>query len=525
MPEFNAPVIQATLLAKLKDCKSLPSLPVIALKIIELARSPSAGTAELAALISSDPSLSAKILAAANSAFYGGASYNSLQQAINRMGMDAALSLSLSFGLTRHSKQKNNGMCLDSFWKRSLISGMAVRELHKLLKLKFDVETTFLAAVLQDIGMLALNELDPNIYGVIFHSARSHRQLASFEEREYGTSHIQVGYWLGNHWGLPEKYTHLMIGSHDLPKEIPADDIAKRVLALSGLLTDPWLAANQEMAMTVAYQASQEYLGIDEQKFSHLLLHIQEKLPEVLELFELSLPAKIDTFNLLQEAKQLLVERNLRMMQKLMLQQQEIDALRKKSERLQEQLKKDPLTGIFNRQFTEQQLKKHFSDLENINNRLAVIFIDLDFFKNINDQYGHAFGDSVLKAFSTTLEQELDANCMAGRYGGEEFVVLMPGYNQQEAFNFAKRLQEQLASTPLLSHNKEDIYISASMGLAVHNNQDPDNKNQYFEGADELVKAADQAMYSAKRTGRNRILLYTTQGYEDLSVKDLDSNS
>ncbi|NLW06114.1 MAG: GGDEF domain-containing protein [Pseudomonadaceae bacterium] len=519
MPEFIAPVIPATLLAKLKGCKSLPSLPVIALKIIELARLPSAGTSDLAALIASDPSLSAKILAAANSAFYNSGSYNNLQQAINRIGMDAALSLSLSFGLTRHSKQKNNGMCLDTFWKRSLISGMAVRELHKLLNLKFDVETTFLAAVLQDIGMLALNELDPNIYGVIFHSARSHRQLASFEEREFETCHIQVGYWLGNHWGLPEKYTHLMVNSHLLPKEIQPQDISQKVLALSGLLADPWLASNQEMAMTVAYQASQEYLGMDEQQFSHLLLHIQEKLPEVVKLFELSAPANIDTFNLLQEAKQLLVERNLRMMQKLMLQQKEIDALKKSSARLQEQLKRDPLTGIYNRQFTEQQLTKHFTNMQEVDNHLAVIFIDLDFFKNLNDQYGHALGDAALKAFATTLEQELDHNCLAGRYGGEEFVVLMPGYGQEEAFNFAKRLQEHLAATPLLSHNKEDIYISASMGLAMHSSKDPSNKNQYFDNADELVKAADQAMYSAKRTGRNRILLYTSEGYQDLSIQ------
>lgn len=520
MPEFTAPVIPTPLLTKLKGCKSLPSLPIIALKIIALARSPSAGTSELAALITSDPSLSAKILAAANSAFYGKDSYSSLQQAINRIGMDSALSLSLSFGLTRHSKQKNNGMCLDSFWKRAVISGIAVRELHKLLKLKFDVETTFLAAVLQDIGMLALNELDPNIYGVIFHSARSHRQLASFEEREYGTSHIQVGYWLGNHWGLPEKYTGLIINSHYLPKEILADNIAQKVLALSGLLADPWLVSNREMAMTVAYQASQEYLGMDEQQFSHLLLHIQEKLPEVAKLFELPVPANIDTFNLLQEAKQLLVERNLRMMQKLMVQQQEIDSLRKNSEKLQEQLKRDPLTGIFNRQFTEKQLKKYFANITNTNGQLAVAFIDLDFFKNINDQYGHALGDAVLKAFAATLEQEIDPDCVAGRYGGEEFVVLMPDYGQQEAFNFAKRLQEHLAEIPLLSHNKEDIYISASIGLAVHNNQNANNKNSFFDDADALINAADQAMYSAKRTGRNRILLYTAQGYEDLSVRD-----
>lgn len=517
MPEFIVPVIPSALQKRLEGCKTLPSLPVIALKIIGLARSPSAGTSDLAALISSDPSLSTKTLAAANSVFYGSDEHGTLQHAINRMGMDSALSLALSFGLTRQSKQKDNGMCLDTFWKRSVISGMAVRELKKLLNLKFDVETTFLAAIVQDIGMLALNELDPDIYGVIFHSARSHRQLSSFEEREYGTCHVQVGYWLGEHWGLPNKYTKLIASSHYSAKKLPAQATAKKVLALSGLLADPWLCSNQEMAMTLAYQASQEYLGMNEQQFSHLLLRIQDKLPEVTKLFEITAPANIDTFNLLQEAKQLLVERNLRMMQKLEKQQKEIDALQKKSMLMQEQLKRDLLTGIFNRQYTEKQLNEYFNTMPSIANCLAVVFIDLDFFKNINDQYGHALGDAALKAFASTLEQELDTGCMAGRYGGEEFVVLMPGYCQEKALTFAKRLQEHLATIPLLSHNKEDIYISASMGLAVHDLTNPNNQDQQFEDADSLVKAADQAMYSAKRTGRNRILLYTSKGYQDLS--------
>ena len=93
----------------------------------------------------------------------------------------------------------------------------------------------------------------------------------------------------------------------------------------------------------------------------------------------------------------------------------------------------------------------------------------------------------------------------------------MPAYCQAKALAFAKRLQEHLATTPLLSHNKEDIYVSASMGLAVHDLRDKNNTAQQFEDADNLVKAADQAMYSAKRTGRNRILLYTSKGYQDLS--------
>lgn len=503
-------MIPAPLKDKLTQCKTLPSLPAVVIKVIELARQPNAGSKELAELLCQDPTISAKILAAANSAIYGGKDITGLQQAINRIGVEGALSLSLSFGLAIHQGSKN-GMDLDYFWKRSLISGLAVRELHKLTGLAFDVESVYLAAVLQDIGMLALNELDPDIYGVIFHSARSHRQLTSFEEREYTSNHARIGSWLGQSWGLPAKYTDLIAASHQLPKEIEPDNTNLRVLALSGLLADPWLTSNKEMSMTLAYQAAQDYLQMEEQGFSHLLLRLQDQLPSIARLFDLQAPSNIDTFNLLQDAKHLLVERNLRMMQKLAEQQNEIEQLKKNSARLQEQLKRDPLTQIYNRQYTEQQLSQLFQATAKTASCLAVVFIDLDYFKTLNDQHGHSVGDSALKAFATALEQELGTGNLAGRYGGEEFVALMPDHDQEAALEFARRLQEYLASTPLLSHNKEDIYISASMGIAVHAPHGG-NKEQVFPNPDTLLDAADKAMYSAKRTGRNQILLFNSQG-------------
>lgn len=507
--------LPATLVEKLRRCKSLPSLPAIVLSIVELARVPTAGTAELANLVSRDPALSAKMLAAANSALYGNSELVSLQQAVNRIGMEGALALALSFSLPVQIHPDANGMDLDRFWKRALISGQVVRELEQLLDQRFDIETTYLAAVLQDLGMLALNALDPDIYGVIFHSARSHRQLASFEEREYGTNHIQVGYWLCSHWGLPDKYILPILDSHLLPDELAPIDLAQRVLAFSGLMADPWVSNNQEMAMTLAYQASQDYLHLDEQHFSHLLLRLQDRLPDTFRLFEVKPPSRIDTFNLLQEAKHLLAERNLRLMQKLLRQHQEIETLRRNTERLQEQLKKDPLTGIYNRQHIERQLDQHFSNLGKIGGYLAVVFIDLDYFKALNDQYGHALGDATLKAFASRLEQELHEGCTAGRYGGEEFVVLMPSHTQAQAMHFARTLQEQLATIPLLSHGREDIYISASMGIALQTFQE----GAAFQDAKAMMNAADQAMYSAKRNGRNRILLFTPKGSQELAKK------
>lgn len=509
MPNFVAPSLPKSLIDKLSQCKSLPSLPAIALKIVKLARTPSASSSELTSLVSQDASLSAKILSTANSAFYGSKEFANLQQAINRLGMEAALSLALSFSLTNNnSKQHTNGICLDTFWKRSVISALLVRQIHQQLGFQFDVEPVFLAAILQDIGMLALNELDPQTYGVVFHSSRSHKQLVSFEEKEYGACHRQVGYWLTNHWGLPAKYSRLIYFSHRSAQEIEPDDLDKRVLAVSGLLADPWVAKEKDTAMSVAYQAAQNYLNLNEQQLNHLLIHLQDQLPKVANLFELSTPKTIDTFNLLQEAKQLLVERNLRMMQQLAQQQEELELLRKATALLQEQNKKDPLTQIYNRHHLDLKLQEEFNLLQQHPGRLAVVFIDLDYFKNLNDQYGHAVGDTALKTFASILEQELDPKCLAGRYGGEEFVVLMSGYSTEDAYQFAKRLQRRLADTALLKHQHEEVFISASMGIAGYNNTPEHPENLNLKEASALIDAADQAMYSAKNSGRNNIRIY-----------------
>ncbi len=513
-------MIPAALAEKLSQCKTLPSLPAVVIQVIELARKPDTTSKALATAIEKDPSLSAKILSAAGSALYGGGDFSSLQQAINRIGMESALSLSLCFGLA--NGQKKGSEILNYFWKRALIAGLAVQEMHQVLKPTFNVDRVYLAAVLQDIGILALNAAFPERYEQVFNSARSHRQLSSFEEQTFGSNHLAVGAWLGKTWGLPEKYLNLIEASHRVPSDVEEGDLNTRVLALSGLLADPWVSGNQHIAMTLAYQASQDYLGVEEQTFSHLLLHIEEKMPNILRLFDMHSPEKIDTFNLLQEAKNLLIERNLRMMQKMAQQQTEIETLKKGSLRLQEQLKRDPLTGIFNRQYAEQKLEEYFTDCDQ--GRLcclSVVFIDLDHFKQINDQYGHALGDSVLKAFAQVLEKELGSDCLAGRYGGEEFVALMPGFNQTSVVEFARRLQQSLASTPLLCHQQEDIYVSVSMGIAQHY-PSSDSPMCRFKNAEALINAADQSMYQAKRSGRNQFFQFGADGIEDLSDKVSD---
>ena len=512
MPNVISKKIPKPLLKQLEACTSLPSLPAVALQVIELAKQPSAGTSSLASIIETDPSLSAKVLAAANSTFYTSSKLNSLQQAINLLGMDSALALALSFSLVKTSSKKQ-GLDLDRFWKRAVISGFLVKQLNKQLSLNFDVERVFLVAILQDIGMLALNEIQPKSYTNLYAVAKNHHQLARFESKEFGCTHAVVGYWLGKSWGLPKRFINLILKSHRQANQIKPTKINQKVLALVGLIADIWLAEDKETAMTLAFQASQDYLNLTEKNFSALLVQVEDKLPEITKLFELSLPKKLDTFKLLQEAKQLLVERNLSLMQKVAMQENQLASLNLASNRLKEQLKKDALTGIYNRQFIKDQLDKYFEICQVSGKILSVIFIDLDYFKNINDDYGHGVGDDVLKAFALTLETLTPEGCLAGRYGGEEFVILLPNYNLDTTHKFALRLQEHLAANALITYKKEDIYLSASIGLAEF---DPAKDNS-FAKPDDLVNAADQAMYDAKRKGRNRILLYTSEGYQELS--------
>lgn len=514
MSKIIAAKIPQTLLAELEGCQNLPSLPAVAREVVNLAKQPSAGTSDLAAVLEADPSLSAKILAAANSTFYTSSKFNSLQQAINRLGMDSALALALSFSLAKVSKKHVKGLNLDKFWKRAVISGLLVRLISRLFKLNFEVERVYLAAILQDIGMLALNEIHPESYVNLYSMAVNHRQLARFEKKEFGASHVIVGYWLGKAWGLPNRFNKLILKSHRLPKQIKPDNLNQRVLAAVGLIADIWLAEDKEAAMTLAFEASQDYLKLTDRQFSNLLVQTEDKLPELTKLFELSsLPKKLDTFKLLQEAKQLLVERNLGLMQRLALQESQLANLNLASNQLKEQLKKDALTGIYNRQFIKDQLDKNF-EISQVSSRvLSVVFIDLDFFKTINDEYGHAVGDDVLKAFATTLENLVPEGCLAGRYGGEEFVVLMPNSDLAQAQDFALRLQEYMAANALLTFKQEDIYLSASMGLAVYN----PCENTSFAEPDELLNAADQAMYDAKRSGRNRIVEFTPEGIKKIT--------
>jgi diguanylate cyclase (GGDEF)-like protein len=132
---------------------------------------------------------------------------------------------------------------------------------------------------------------------------------------------------------------------------------------------------------------------------------------------------------------------------------------------------------------------------------LAVIMFDIDFFKRVNDEYGHASGDLVLQKVVSMAREEFRSNDILARYGGEEFVVLLPDSDLEHAGMPAERLREKIEKTPIAG-GKGPILVTTSFGVSACR---PESGEIHILGR--LIRDADQALYEAKRSGRNRVVL------------------
>lgn len=157
----------------------------------------------------------------------------------------------------------------------------------------------------------------------------------------------------------------------------------------------------------------------------------------------------------------------------------------------------DPLTGSFNRRYFDNHLPRLMQRCASLSKPLALLVIDADHFKRINDNFGHAAGDAVLQELATRLLQNLRPSDFVARYGGEEFVVVLPETDSATAQGIASRLLETVGGKPFPLGAAGEATVTVSIGLATMQAQDTPAK---------LFERADQAAYGAKQAGRNQLL-------------------
>ncbi|PMH44932.1 diguanylate cyclase [Vibrio sp. 10N.286.49.B3] len=157
----------------------------------------------------------------------------------------------------------------------------------------------------------------------------------------------------------------------------------------------------------------------------------------------------------------------------------------------------DGLTDLYNRIHWERCLSAEFKHLlSDLSRSSSLVMIDIDHFKKINDTYGHSIGDEVIKIVSSTIKSNVRSQDLCGRYGGEEFIILLPNTTGDEAFYFAERLRKKIASLALKVATHQ-VQVTISLGVSCC------EANHYFANYHDWLKEVDNHLYQSKHTGRN----------------------
>ncbi len=490
---------------RLAQAKNLPTLPAVAMRITELARDPDADLGQVADAISHDPALVAKVLRIANSPFYAlRRRCENLRQALTFLGINGTLALALSFSLLKAFKeQRQSGMDHAWFWRRSLIAAASSRVLAERL-VPTAGEELFLGALLQDIGMLALDSAVAGFYGPVAGQTAAHERFVTFEQERLGTDHAAVGSWLLSVWHLPDHIQQAAAGSHD-PESMHKDEPIRtfvRCVCIAGHMADAWIDEDPSSALESVKQLAGRLLDLSAEELAIAMSDVAVQLPEIESLFEIDLGDTRLMESILDEAKEAQVLQNLQLLREASDANASKETLELRTRQLEEQTKRDALTGLYNRRHLDRVLAEEFEQAQRHQWPLSIVFADLDHFKVVNDLHGHQAGDEVLAATAELLVSCTRGGDVIARYGGEEFVVILPGSGAAGARAVCARLVEAFGRTRHEVGDGASVVVTVSVGVATH------GETMEFQNVGELVRAADRALYAAKLAGRNRMAEY-----------------
>lgn len=495
---------------KIKTAGNLPSLPAVGAQIVELAQDPHIEIRRVAHSVSTDPALAAKVMRIANSALYAQRRKSTnLRQAIIVLGLNATLTLALSFSLVHTLKQSPpKGLDFKRFWRRSIMAATWGKLLATECRRR-DAEEVFLAGLLQDIGVLGLDLVQRGVYDGVEKIQNDHESLCQHEREILGCDHAAVGGWMLEDWNFPDHIRLAVQYSHEPERHGAAADYVSfnRAAALSGILADAWIEGASEHGMRRIGERTEQLLGIPASRLGELFEIIADQLPVTEDLFEMRLFDVEHSEQILERAREVLMVRNLQVISEVAELRHTAEALENQNKELREEGRRDPLTGLSNRAHLEEALNKEFADSDTYEWPVSIVFLDIDHFKKVNDTHGHRVGDRILRETAGVLCASTRETDVVARYGGDEFVVLLPGTDQARALTVCERIRSAIANQV---HTVEQgtLKITPSVGFATRDSAYP------YGTVEELIEAADQALYLAKSRGRNQVASHVDAGDE-----------
>jgi len=482
--------MDSEMVRKILDCPSLPTLPSVAIEVLRLARDPDVDMHQMAEVIGRDSALAGKILKTVNSVFYSPRHpVATLSRAVVVLGTQAVRTLTLGFSLVRSLRNAETGdFDLREYWQRSVYSSVAARLLATEAGMK-QSEEAFVAALLQDVGMLGIRAALEEEYDALHAEAGDHESLPEAETAAWGVDHAVIGAKMAESWSLPSVLV-APIAWHHCPRRAPEDlrPIAE-VVCTARLVARVFIGEQPGAYTADARDAAEAYLGMGPDEFGQLLQSVCESVEEVAALFEVSIGSAEDNDRILAEAREALLELALGA-------QIEVKELHEQQAELEVAAKTDGLTGLYPRAYLHEVLRQLFQESQASGTDLSVLFLDADHFKEINDTCGHAAGDEALRQIARIVS---DTCCdLAFRYGGDEIVCLLPGADLHAAAEKAESIRKAVESETI-GLEGQLVPVTVSIGLAIMAN------GVGFASPEQLLRAADRALYAAMNGGRNTV--------------------
>lgn len=493
-----------SLVDRIKQCPNLPSMPAIAMQVLELAQNADVDIAEIAKIISKDPALSGKILRTVNSSFYGRSqAVGTISQGLVILGLQSVKTLVLGFSLvTNLSRAHGKRFKHLTYWKHSIYAATAARTLAAKLNI-VQQEEAFLAALLMDIGMLVLDAVAGEEYGEVCAQAGSHEELAVAERSALGMTHADAAAVLAGVWKLPPLLAVPMAMHHD-PARVQDPHLRKlsELAHLASRCADVFVDDNAADAIAAVRRLFLLQHDLTEADADGMLADIGRRTREVATLFEINIGSPAAYEAILKRANEALVNMTLQSQAHATALEQQASSLARQNEALRQRAETDALTGLANRARFDQFLAEQFNTAEENGRHLSLLLMDVDRFKAVNDTHGHPAGDKVLRVLGKLLATAARAQDLAARYGGEEMVLVLPGTARGTAAAIAESIRRAICAKPI-PIDRGALPVSASIGVATYEPNGP------LKSVAHLIKAADLAVYAAKHAGRNCVRVFS----------------
>lgn len=495
-----------TLLQRVLSCSKLPTLPAIALRVIEMTGDENVTMRELAHVIENDQGLAARILKTVNSAFYGlPKQCSTLTHAQSLLGLRAVKTLALGFTLVSSLKDgAGDELDYDAHWQRAIYSAIGAKAIASMVRTG-DVEEAFLGGLLQDVGVVALARTLGQEYGAIMRMCGDdHHALVKHELAHLELQHPDVGAMLAERWRLPGSLV-MPIKYHERPTSAPlyARNVV-RAVALGNLVADILIREDRAHAVSQYYQRAGEWFSLTPTQADEVIEVVTVNAREVARMFEITVTATPD----LEDIRDIACER----LAMIALEEGKHAAeTAAENEEFRRALDTDSLTGLGTRARFVREAAERFDDCRGGEEPLSVVFFDVDNFRQINDEFGEDVGDIILAQLGQRLATEIaPTGAEMHRYGGEEFGAVLPRTDRPTATQIADGVRRSITERPLdlskaVPGEVGEIRLTLSVGVATVDRE----TIAALTRAERLIHAADKAVHAAKEAGGDCVRAFT----------------